>query len=146
MEYEISNLTNEKVDEKIIEDVIRATSEKLNVKDSIVSIVLVDDERIQEINKTYRNVDRPTDVISFAFMDEETNPDNGITDLGEIYISLDRAHFQSEEYGHTFKRELAFLTVHGLLHLLGYDHMEKEDEIEMFSLQDEILGILKIER
>jgi len=146
MEYEISNLTNEEVDEKIIEDVIRATSERLDVSDSIVSIVLVDDERIHEINKTYRNVDRPTDVISFAFMDEETNPDNGITDLGEIYISLDRAHKQSEEYGHTFKRELSFLTVHGLLHLLGYDHMEKEEEVEMFHLQDEILGILKIER
>ena len=139
MNYEIINLTNEEIDNKIIEKVIKATSKKLNIKNSIISIVLVDNEKIHEINKTYRQVDRPTDVISFAFLDESIN-------LGEIYISLEKAHTQAIEYGHSFIRELSFLTVHGLLHLLGYDHMNKEEEKEMFKLQDEILNTLKIER
>ena len=79
-------------------------------------------------------------------MDEETNPDNGITDLGEIYISLDKAHSQAVEYNHSFKRELCFLLTHGLLHLLGYDHMNKDDEEEMFNLQEKVLSSLGIER
>ena len=146
MNYEIINLTNEEIDNKIIEKVIKATSKKLNIKNSIISIVLVDNEKIHEINKTYRQVDRPTDVISFAFLDESINPLSELTNLGEIYISLEKAHTQAIEYGHSFIRELSFLTVHGLLHLLGYDHMNKEEEKEMFKLQDEILNTLKIER
>ena len=109
-------------------------------------LVLTDNKNIHEINKTYRGIDRETDVISFAFMDEGTNPDNGITDLGEIYISLEKAHSQAVEYNHSFKRELCFLLTHGLLHLLGYDHMNKDDEKEMFSLQEEVLSSLGIER
>lgn len=146
MEYEISNLTNLEIDNKIIERVVNETSKKLDVESSIVSIVLVDDKKIHEINKTYRNVDRPTDVISFAFLDEDINPSGDITNLGEIYISLETANRQANDYGHSFVRELSFLVVHGLLHLLGYDHIDKDDEIEMFALQDEILSSLKIER
>ena len=112
----------------------------------ITDVTIVDNETIHKINREYRNVDRPTDVISFAFMDEEINPDSDFINLGEIYISLDKAHEQAEEYGHSFLRELSFLTCHGLLHLLGYDHMEKEDEKEMFSLQDKILDSLNIKR
>ena len=145
MNYQITNLTDEKVNEKDLESVINKVSETLGVGNSIVSIVLTDDERIHEINKTYRGIDRPTDVISFAFLDEDTNPSN-ITDLGEIYISLEKAHAQAVEYNHSFKRELCFLLTHGLLHLLGYDHMTKEDETEMFGLQEEILSSLNIER
>lgn len=145
MNYQITNLTDEKVNEKDLESVINKVSETLGVQNSIVSIVLTDDERIHAINKTYRGIDRPTDVISFAFLDEDTNPSN-ITDLGEIYISLEKAHAQAEEYNHSFKRELCFLLTHGLLHLLGYDHMTKEDETEMFGLQEEILSSLNIER
>ena len=126
--------------------VLLYVSEILDVVDSIVSIVLTDNESIHEINKTYRGIDRETDVISFAFMDEETNPDNGVTDLGEIYISLEKTHSQAIEYNHSFKRELCFLLTHGLLHLLGYDHMTKEDEKEMFGLQEEVLSSLGIER
>ena len=139
MEYEISNLTKEEINNKIIERVI-------NVNDSFVSIVLIDDEKIHEINKIYRNVDRPTDVISFAFMDEKTTTFNEFTNLGEIYISLETAHKQAKDYGHSFNRELSFLVVHGLLHLLGYDHILEDDEKKMFRLQDEILNSLKIER
>ena len=87
MNYQITNLTDEKVNEKDLESVINKVSQTLGVENSIVSIVLTGDEHIHEINKIYRGIDRPTDVISFAFLDEETNPNN-ITDLGEIYISL----------------------------------------------------------
>lgn len=146
MNYQITNLTEEKIDENDLVKVIEKVSELLGVESSIVSIVLVDNEYIHKINKEYRNVDRETDVISFAFMDDETNPESGVTDLGEIYISLEKAHSQSREYGHSFKRELCFLLTHGLLHLLGYDHMTEEDEKEMFGLQEEVLNSLGIGR
>ncbi len=146
MIYEITNLTEEVVDENIIEKVIKGVSKKLKIKSSLVSIVLVEPEYIKKINKTYRNIDRVTDVISFAYLDEETNPNSELTNLGEIYICLSRAHEQAEEYNHSFLRELSFLTVHGLLHLLGYDHMKEEDEKIMFKLQDEILTELGIEK
>ena len=146
MNLEINNLTNEKIEEKMIKRVVDATGKKLDVKDAIVSINLIDNKRIHEINKEYRNVDRETDVISFAFLEDETDPDMDIENLGEIYISLEKAHSQALEYGHTFERELSFLVVHGLLHLLGYDHMTKDEEKEMFSLQEEILSSLNINR
>lgn len=146
MNYQITNLTEEKIDENDLVKVIEKVSELLGVESSIVSIVLVDNEYIHKINKEYRNVDRETDVISFAFMDDETNPESGVTDLGEIYISLEKAYSQSKEYGHSFKRELCFLLTHGLLHLLGYDHMTEEDEKEMFGLQEEVLNSLGIGR
>lgn len=146
MEYELSNLTDEKVDTTNMERVIDEVSRELKVKNGLVSFVFVDNKKIREINKEYRGIDRETDVISFAFMDEDINPDTDYTNYGEIYISLEKTLSQSLEYGHSFDRELCFLTVHGLLHLLGYDHMTKEDENVMFSLQDKILNKLGIER
>ena len=146
MNYEIINLTKEQIDTKKQEQVIKKTSEILNVKNGLVSIVLTDNKHIHELNKTYRNVDAPTDVISFAFLDEETNPKTDFTNLGEIYISIEKASSQAVTYNHSFERELCFLTCHGLLHLLGYDHTKKEDEEVMFKLQDDILKSLKIER
>lgn len=146
MDTEITNLTKEKINKKILMDVVNETSKVLSVKNASLSIVLVDNKKIHEINKEYRNVDRETDVISFAFMDNEINPNSDNINLGEIYISLDKAHEQAEAYGHSFKRELSFLTCHGLLHLLGYDHMNKEEETEMFSLQEKILSNLNITR
>ena len=121
------------------------TLKHLNLKfEAILSVTLVDDEFIHQLNREYRHIDRPTDVISFAFLDDEPNREQllkGVApvSLGDIYISVDRAKAQAEEYGHPLKRELSFLFVHGLLHLLGYDHMSKEDEAVMFKLQDEIL-------
>ena len=111
----------------------------------IVSVSLVDNKYIHKINKKYRGVDRPTDVISFAFLDDEKNKDkifhsSQVVVLGDIYISLDKAKEQAEEYQHSLERELSFLFVHGLLHLLGYDHIKKEDEEIMFPLQEEILN------
>ncbi len=109
-----------------------------------IDVSLVDDETIHQINRDYRNVDRVTDVISFAFNDDK-NPADIILNpevprmLGEILICLPQAKRQAEQIGNTIERELSFLFVHGLLHLLGYDHMKPEDEAVMFPLQDKIL-------
>ena len=112
-----------------------------------VSCVLVDDERIHEINREYRHIDRSTDVISFAMEDNDQFYVEGMPrTLGDIFISVDHAKKQAEEYGHSLRREMCFLFTHGILHLLGYDHMTDEQEKEMFGLQDQILGALSIER
>ena len=119
--------------------------EKLKVGDVSFNVIIVDNDYIHKLNKEYRNIDRETDVISFALEDDKTfNPLERV--LGDIYISIDKAKSQSEEYGHSLKRELCFLAVHGMLHLLGYDHMEKEDEKVMFGLQEEILDEMDIKR
>ena len=112
------------------------------------NVIIVDNEEIHKINKEYRGIDRPTDVISFALEDEKDmvlDTEVGRI-LGDIYISLDKCRSQADEYGHSFLRELAFLTVHGFLHLQGYDHMKKEDEEVMFKLQDDILNSYGIRR
>jgi probable rRNA maturation factor len=113
-----------------------------------VSVTFADDNMIKELNNTYRGVDAATDVLSFAF-DEDNGGDgeppavnNPIHMLGDIIVSLERAQAQGEEYGHSFERELAFLTVHGMLHLLGYDHQEEQDTKEMRSMEEEILSAL----
>lgn len=111
--------------------------------DYLVDVNVVDNKFIHQINKEYRGVDRPTDVISFAFLDDEDEKmivGQKQISLGTILISFEKAEEQAKEYGHSLKREMSFLFVHGLLHLLGYDHMTKEDEKIMFTLQDEILG------
>lgn len=125
---------------------LEKTLHHLNVGDDvIVSVSFVDNEFIHQMNRDYRHIDRPTDVISFAFLDGEANPLDLLKNntspvcLGDIYISVEKARQQAEEYGHPLKRELKFLFVHGLLHLLGFDHMTEEDEKAMFALQDEIL-------
>lgn len=110
------------------------------------NIILVEKEEIQRLNKEYRNVDRVTDVISFALEDDDTFHLEGYRVLGDIYICIDKAKEQAEEYGHSFKRELSFLAVHGLLHLLGYDHMTVEEEKVMFSKQEEVLSRYGIQR
>jgi len=111
-----------------------------------VSILVVDDESIHRMNRDYRNIDRPTDVLSFPSCDGEAllGPPDGF--LGDIAISLDRAKEQALDYGHSLERELSFLAVHGTLHLLGYDHMEEEEKREMFEKQDAILERMGIRR
>ena len=104
------------------------------------NIIIVNNDYIHELNKNYRNIDRPTDVITFALEDYEDGIKLEHRMLGDIYISIDKAISQAEEYGHDLRREICFLAVHGFLHLLGYDHMEKEEEEIMFSLQEEILN------
>ena len=147
MEVDIFNETDENLDDeiKLMKEVLNYGKEKLNVMDAIFNVIIVDNDYIHNLNRDYRGVDRETDVISFALEDDDTfNPEERI--LGDIYISIDKAKEQSESYGHSLKRELCFLAVHGFLHLLGYDHMEKEDEEIMFSLQEEILKEMNVTR
>lgn len=107
------------------------------------SVILVNDEKIHKINREYRGIDRPTDVITFALFDDPDPFDTEVEELGmelgDIFINRDAVIRQSEEYGHSFRREICFLFVHGLLHLLGYDHMTPEDEKKMFAIQHEVL-------
>lgn len=128
--------------------IIEQALKTLGIEDDVeVSCVLVDDERIHEINREYRHIDGSTDVISFAMEDNDQFYVEGMPrTLGDIFISVDHAKKQAEEYGHSLRREMCFLFTHGILHLLGYDHMTDEQEKEMFGLQDQILGALSIER
>ncbi len=113
--------------------------DKLEVAD-LFSVTFIGDEKMHEMNLTYRGVDRTTDVLSFALNDDKSSFKGEINVLGDIFISIPKMKEQALEYGHSEKRELAFLTIHGLLHLLGYDHMNEEDEKVMFDLQKEVLN------
>ena len=139
--YEIINETNENINElEEIKKLIDFALEYQKIENAIFNIIIVDEEKIQYLNKNYRNKDSVTDVISFALEDDDTFIKTDMRILGDIYICLKRAKDQSVEYGHSFLRELSFLTVHGLLHLLGYDHMNEADEKVMFKLQEMILN------
>ena len=112
---------------------------------SIMNIIFVNDDEIHKINKEYRDIDRVTDVISFALNDEKDFLIK-TEELGDIFICIDQAKRQAEEYNHSLDREIGFLSVHGYLHLNGYDHMTKEDEEIMFKKQDEILNNANLRR
>jgi len=128
--------------------IIETTLKYLQIDDDVeLSAVLVDDQRIHDINRDYRHIDRATDVISFALEDSEQFYVEGMPrSLGDIFISVDHAKAQAKEYGHSLRREMCFLFTHGLLHLLGYDHMNEDDEKEMFAVQDAILNQLSMTR
>ena len=130
--------------DEVFKDLSKKVFHHLSLKeDYLVDVTIVDNKFIHQINRDYRNVDRPTDVISFAFLDDEeekTLVGQTQISLGSILISFEKAEEQAKEYGHSLRREMSFLFVHGLLHLLGYDHMNEEDEKRMFRLQDQILG------
>lgn len=143
---EIFNQTDELIDLKHAKKISDFALKKENVNNGIVNIIFVSKEEIHKINREYRHVDRPTDVISFALEDnEELSFDFGRL-LGDIYICVPVMKKQALEYEHSEKRELSFLIVHGLLHLLGYDHMEKEEEKIMFARQELILSEYGITR
>ena len=122
-----------------------------------MSVSVVDEQQIAQLNKEFRNIDSVTDVLSFPTLDNpcqgvlnlqdfasDVNPDTGLLNVGDVVICLERAKQQATDYGHSLTREMAFLVLHGLLHLLGYDHVQKDDEQKMFAVQDEILKKLKI--
>ncbi|MEG1149924.1 MAG: rRNA maturation RNase YbeY [Bacilli bacterium] len=128
---------------KYLKKIIKGTLKLENVKNSIFTIILIDDNLMHEMNKKYRSIDRSTDVLSFAFEDNNKMSYN-IRQLGEIYISIPKMQSQAIEYNHSEKRELAFLVVHGILHLLGYDHTKsKIDEKIMFDKQELVLNEYK---
>ncbi len=123
-----------------VEKVLYSALEKEKLDNVTFNVIIVDNNYIHELNKNYRNIDRETDVITFALEDDDTLvlPED-VRILGDIYISIDKARSQAEEYGHSFLREICFLAVHGFYHLLGYDHMNPEDEKVMFKKQEEVL-------
>ena len=138
---EIFNETDEEIKElETVEKVLYSAMEKEKLEDTSFNLIIVDNNYIHELNKNYRGIDRETDVITFALEDEDSLVvGENVRILGDIYISIDRARSQAVDYGHSFLRELSFLAVHGFYHLLGYDHMKKEDEEIMFPLQEKIL-------
>ena len=146
------------VSEKIIkqtQDILEFAAQKTGKEDKEMAVTFVSNERSHELNLEYRDTDRPTDVISLEYkpeldvsVDEEDLLDHPelaemLEDfdayIGELFISVDKAREQAEEYGHSFEREMGFLAVHGFLHINGYDHYTPEEEAEMFGLQEEIL-------
>ena len=138
--------------QQLIFDLLEFAGKQLEVKeDTEMSVTCVDNKEIQNINATYRGKDQVTDVISFA-IEDETDEDLDLSlfdiprNIGDIFISIDRTKEQAEWYHHSFERELGFLTIHGFLHLMGYDHMTAEEEKEMFTLQRKILDDYGLQR
>ncbi len=121
-------------------------------KSAEISVTFTDNDGIQEINREQRNVDAPTDVLSFPIMsgddsEADTDRSNGAVMLGDIVLNLERARAQAAEFGHSYTREVAFLTVHSVLHLLGYDHLTSEEaDRDMRARQDAVLDMMGIKR
>lgn len=156
MDVAMMDHTNQ-LDEKyqqLVLDILNFAGDALSLADDTeMSVTFVDNDEIQNINREYRDKDMPTDVISFAIEDEGDEEPfimmEGIDlprNIGDIFISIDRTREQAERFGHSFERELGFLAVHGFLHLNGYDHMEPEEEKEMFDLQRKILDDYGLQR
>ncbi|MGN1358359.1 MAG: rRNA maturation RNase YbeY [Bacilli bacterium] len=145
--FEIINDTDkEVVEQEKLNNYIKYVVNELELEKCEFNIIIIDNERIREINREYRKIDKETDVISFALEDNMDISYDDFRLLGDIYISIDRCYEQAMEYGHSREREICFLATHGILHLLGYDHMESEDEKEMFSLQNKLLDGYDIKR
>ncbi len=145
----IFNETDEKIEElEMLHDLLEYAAKIEKVEDALFNVIIIDNEKIRQINKDYRGIDRETDVISFALEDDTkcVQFENEPRVLGDIYISLEKARKQAISYGHSFKREICFLALHGFLHLLGYDHMKKEEEKIMFERQELILDGFGIKR
>ena len=143
------------VNRSLLRDLMRATLDQENLDaPAEVSLTITDDARIQEMNRQYRQVDAPTDVLSFPLLSDDdlsgagefvTAPD-GVIHLGDVVVSLPRAREQAADYGHPLKREVGYLVVHGLLHLLGYDHETAEDQCRMRQREEEVLAAADLAR
>jgi probable rRNA maturation factor len=136
---DISESFTEKVESSLIKRTVKTTLVHLSVsEDASLSVVITDDQQIRELNRKYRKIDSPTDVLSFpaGYVD----PEDGKTYLGDVVISYPKAVIQAERRGHSIDGELQLLVVHGTLHLLGYDHAKPDDKASMWSLQGEILA------
>ncbi len=138
MKTNITNTLNENDYSHVIELVLKKASNLTNKQNWNINIILVDNDEIQRLNKQYRNKDNATDVLTF--------PDGYLNNLGDVFISIPKMVEQSRELGHSEKRELGFLVVHGFLHTLGYNHISEEDEKIMNELQDKILSSAKLYR
>ena len=141
------NKTSEEIKEfDDLKDMLEYALKHEKIDSCEFNVILVSNNEIKEINKNYRNKDAVTDVISFALEDDKNFIFSDHRILGDIYISLEQTKKQAEDYGHSLKREINFLALHGLLHLLGYDHMTNDDEKIMFRKQEEILDGFGIKR
>ena len=154
-QIEYLDIEENKKQEDIIEKVVKKCFEIENLENSklYISITLTTPENIQKINKEYRKIDKPTDVLSFPMFEKEEldekieKQDFEYEDiLGDIIISIEQVKIQAEEYGHSFERELAYMLVHGFYHLMGYDHMEEGDKVLMRQKEENILNMLEITR
>ena len=146
MEDYIFNTIDEDIDFTNVDNICKFACKKLDIINPLFNIIIVDKEKIQQINRDYRNKDAVTDVISFAFEEVPDVKYDNLSFLGEIYICYDRCKEQALEYGHSIERELCYLSIHGLLHLLGYDHIKEEDKVIMRALEEEILSEYDITR
>ncbi len=148
MNIEINNLTKRKIKELTTVTLVLEKAKELEKLENVIfNVIIVDNDYIRKLNKTYRGLDKATDVITFALEDEKDMVSlKNLRVLGDIYISIEKAESQSIEYGHSLARELSFLAVHGFYHLLGYDHMTKEEEKIMFAKQEAVLKACNIER
>ncbi len=147
--FEIINEYNKEIEEiPFLKDYLNFIIKKEKLQNANFNIIFVTNDKIHEINKQYRHVDRITDVISFALEDGDNSDIANLEFriLGDIYIAIDVAYEQAQEYGHSRQREVCFLATHGLLHLLGYDHMTAKDEKIMFAKQEELLNAYEIKR
>lgn len=145
--FEIINETEEKIEElDYLNNYISYVVKKEKLENCVFNIIFVTNEKIHEINLNYRDVDKVTDVISFALEDANDVKEPGMRILGDIYIAINVAYHQAKIYGHSNTREICFLATHGILHLLGYDHMEEEEEKIMFTKQKELLESYEIIR
>ena len=145
--FEIINETEEKIEElDYLNNYISYVVKKEKLENCVFNIIFVSNEKIHEINFNYRGVDKVTDGISFALEDANDVKEPGMRILGDIYIAINVAYNQAEIYGHSNIREICFLATHGILHLLGYDHMEEEEEKIMFTKQKELLESYEIIR
>lgn len=145
--FEIINNTNKKIEElNYLEEYIKFIVNKEKLDNCIFNIIFVSNDEIHKLNLDYRGVDKVTDVISFALEDESDLEIPEIRVLGDIYIAIDIAYEQAKLYEHSKKREVCFLATHGILHLLGYDHIDEEEEKIMFDKQKELLENYEITR
>lgn len=145
---EIFNQTEEEIKElNVVQKVLEYAVQKEKLENVEFNVIIVDNSYIHQLNQNYRHIDHETDVITFALEDESTLINASDTRvLGDIYISVEQAKYQALEYGHSFKREIVFLAVHGFYHLLGYDHQNMEEEKVMFGKQEEVLDECEIKR
>lgn len=147
---EIKSAQSEEIIKTLIEVSEYAAFDEIKHKNFEISITITDNEQIRQFNREYRNIDSATDVLSFPLWNQGEepfiNPENNCIMLGDIIVSLERAKEQANEYGHSLKRECAYLCVHAVMHLLGYDHIEEEDKKIMRAREEEILTKLKLTR
>ena len=146
--FNIYNETDKKLTKEMfyMKRILKHVLKHENLKKVYFNFIIVDNDYIHKLNNDYRKIDRETDVITFALEDYKHEKEDDFRVLGDIYVSIDKAITQANDYGHSLVRELCFLSVHGLLHLLGYDHMNKEDEKVMFTKQEMILDGCKFAR